>query len=125
MPWIGFEKLAAALEALAKPVSEAYGASSEREADKAVGRSEREAKHHPKTRPEAAPNVARATAVGQILSIEAEPPLAWIAPRAAWRCEGEATRVSVKLADGTAARHTYERGTLIPVAAGMVHFPRE
>lgn len=123
MAWIGFEKLAGALAVMARPLSDLYTDSSKREADKAAAQADGQAKYGPPKKPDEPPAVARAAAVGQILRIEAEPPLVWVAPRSAWRCDSDETRVAVKLADGSEAEHVYERGTLIPVAAGMVHFP--
>ncbi len=123
MAWIGLEKLAGALAVMARPLSDLYSDSAKREADKAAAQADGQTKYGPPKKPDAPPAVSRAASVAQIVRIEAEPPLEWIAARAAWRCDGETTRVSVTLADGSGAQHVYERGTLIPIAAGMVHFP--
>jgi hypothetical protein len=123
MAWIGFEKLAGALAVMARPLSELYSDSAKKHADKAAAQADGQTKYGPPKKPDEPPGVARAAAVAQIVRIEAEPPLVWLAPRAAWRCDAEETTVSVQLADGSSTRHVYERGTLIPVAAGMVHFP--
>jgi hypothetical protein len=125
MAWIGFEKLAGALAVMARPLSELYSGSAKKEADKAAAQADGQAKYGPPKQSDEPPGVARAAAVAQILKIEAEPPLVWVAPRAAWRCDADATTISVTLADGSATRHVYERGTMIPVAAGMVHFPAD
>jgi hypothetical protein len=125
MAWIGFEKLAGALAVVARPLSDLYTDSSKRQADKAAAQADGQVKYAPPKNEEAPPAVVRATAVGQIVRIEAEPPLVWVAPRASWRCDGDETRISVKLADGSVTKHVYERGTLIPIAAGMVHFPAD
>lgn len=123
MAWIGFKKLAGALAALARPASEVYNGASKREADKAAAQTDGETAHRPPRRQEGPPSVARAASVGQIVELRAEPPLAWIAARAAFRCEAESTEVAVVLADGSRARHVYAQGTLIPVAGGLIHFP--
>lgn len=123
MAWIGFDTFAGVIALVARPLSELYSDSSKREADKAAAQADGQAKYGPPKQPDEPPVVVRAAAVAQILSIDAEPALAWVAPRAAWRCEGDATRISVTLADGSESQHVYERGTLIPIAGGMVHFP--
>lgn len=125
MAWIGFEKLAGALAVVARPLSDLYSDSSKREADKAASHADGQVKYGPPKQAESLPGVSRAASVAQILRIEAEPPLSWVATRSAFRCEGDETRVSVTHSDGAASEHLYEGGTLIPVAAGLVHFPPE
>jgi hypothetical protein len=46
----------------------------------------------------------------------------WDRTAQAWTCP-EATTLTVTFADGGERRFTYDAGTVIPVAAGMVHFP--
>ncbi len=122
MPWIGFERLAGALAALARPATDVYNGASKSKADKAAAHTDGQTKYKPAKQADKPPEVARATAASQIMSLEAEPPLAWVASRSAWRCEAD-THIALTLSDGTAARHVYDQGTLIPVAAGLVHFP--
>jgi hypothetical protein len=119
----GFERLAGAVAEVARPLAELYDGKSKRHADDAASKADGQTKYGPPKRAPEPPRVAQAASVAQVLRVEAEPALVWEAGRAAWRCAGDDTRVSVQFADGSVARHVYARDTLIPVAAGMIHFP--
>lgn len=73
------------------------------------------------------PRVRRAVATAQLVRLEAAPALEWIADGAAggWRCVGETTSVTVRLADGSEASYVYPAGTILLVTSGLILFPEE
>jgi hypothetical protein len=66
--------------------------------------------------------VAAIASTGQVVRLFADPPVCWDSSAEAWTCP-EATTLSVTFSDGDERAFRYPAGTIIPVAAGLIHFP--
>lgn len=67
--------------------------------------------------------VSAVVSTGQVVRMNATPAVHWDGAASAWICAGD-TSVVVAFADGAEQTYEYSEGTAIPVAAGMIHFPR-
>ncbi len=66
--------------------------------------------------------IATSASTSQIVRLAAEPPLEWDRNAEAWTCPS-ATTLVVTFADGGERSFQYDAGTVIAIAAGMIHFP--
>ena len=128
MAALSLHSLALLLVEAAEPLLGGRSTPTKKHVDSAVKEAEGQTKiAEPAAAAEPAPRavlaVADAVSTGQVVRLSAEPPIEWDAAAAAWTCP-EPTRLSVACADGQERVYHYPSGTVIPVAAGMIHFPR-